>query len=171
METSFQENDVCSICLDEDSEIHKMNQISCGHLFHDECINSWISDHLTCPLCLQTIPFVIKLRYKDVIVIKKPKKFTMDKFKKDIKQISNESSHIVPIELDNKHINLNGITIDMEDIYSMFCAEKHLCIIHNMTYKHKTYVKHILYCNENSIAMKIFFKIQNNCERLRVIEL
>lgn len=41
--------DTCSICLEnfEQIEIYKLR---CGHLFHKNCLNEWMSHKTTCPL-------------------------------------------------------------------------------------------------------------------------
>jgi Ring finger domain len=41
----------CSICLGEYEEGETLTKLSCGHLFHEECISSWCSNHTRCPLC------------------------------------------------------------------------------------------------------------------------
>ena len=39
---------VCSVCLDE-SGLSKT--LSCGHSFHEDCIDKWLEDNNTCPNC------------------------------------------------------------------------------------------------------------------------
>lgn len=43
--------DSCSICLEamKDGYI----SLSCGHIFHQECVTRWLSRHNICPLCRQ----------------------------------------------------------------------------------------------------------------------
>ena len=40
----------CSICLENIDKVNESNKL-CGHIFHTECINSWLNTHNTCPLC------------------------------------------------------------------------------------------------------------------------
>jgi hypothetical protein len=42
----------CSICLDNygDGEVLRMLP-DCGHLFHRECVDTWLRYHPTCPVC------------------------------------------------------------------------------------------------------------------------
>lgn len=43
----------CSICLESmelDEEVREL--ITCTHVFHRECLDTWVNDgHVTCPLC------------------------------------------------------------------------------------------------------------------------
>jgi len=41
----------CSICLSEYETGDDIVQLPCNHLYHDECISSWTSNHVKCPLC------------------------------------------------------------------------------------------------------------------------
>jgi hypothetical protein len=41
----------CSICLCEYEEGDDVVKLPCGHLYHDDCISSWTSNHVKCPLC------------------------------------------------------------------------------------------------------------------------
>lgn len=49
-------SDSCSICLDayqEDDKVHRIDE--CNHLFHSQCLFTWLKTHKTCPLCRQLI--------------------------------------------------------------------------------------------------------------------
>jgi hypothetical protein len=41
----------CSICLESYIITEKVSKLNCGHMFHGSCINKWINDNTTCPLC------------------------------------------------------------------------------------------------------------------------
>ncbi|XVE70300.1 hypothetical protein DITRI_Ditri10aG0061300 [Diplodiscus trichospermus] len=42
----------CSVCLGEYQSEDKLQQIpACGHTFHMDCIDHWLANHTTCPLC------------------------------------------------------------------------------------------------------------------------
>lgn len=46
----------CSICLSQMEPGEQAVVLDpCSHPYHDECIKSWLSDHKTCPLCLQEV--------------------------------------------------------------------------------------------------------------------
>ncbi|NXG60672.1 RNF43 ligase, partial [Hemiprocne comata] len=46
---------VCAICLEEFSEGQELRIISCSHEFHQECVDPWLQQHHTCPLCMFNI--------------------------------------------------------------------------------------------------------------------
>jgi hypothetical protein len=43
----------CSICLDNDTYTYKswVKLDKCSHLYHRHCIDLWLENHRTCPLC------------------------------------------------------------------------------------------------------------------------
>lgn len=44
--------DECPICLSEFSERETVKLIPhCAHVFHPNCIDTWLASHVTCPLC------------------------------------------------------------------------------------------------------------------------
>jgi hypothetical protein len=47
----FEEVPHCSICLGEYEEGEELLKLPCNHIYHDECISSWTSNHVKCPLC------------------------------------------------------------------------------------------------------------------------
>jgi hypothetical protein len=55
----FEEVPHCSICLGEYEEGEELVKLTCNHVYHDECISSWTSNHVKCPLCnfdLESVP-------------------------------------------------------------------------------------------------------------------
>tara|TARA_B100000780_G_C21049133_1_gene421240 strand:+ start:206 stop:1174 length:969 start_codon:yes stop_codon:yes gene_type:complete len=46
---------LCTICLDSVPCGGHIRDIPCGHKFHQLCIDRWLLDHTTCPICLRTI--------------------------------------------------------------------------------------------------------------------
>uniref|UniRef100_A0A8C8BK62 E3 ubiquitin-protein ligase RNF43 n=1 Tax=Otus sunia TaxID=257818 RepID=A0A8C8BK62_9STRI len=46
---------VCAICLEEFSEGQELRIISCSHEFHRDCVDPWLQQHHTCPLCMFNI--------------------------------------------------------------------------------------------------------------------
>ncbi|GCB64003.1 hypothetical protein scyTo_0009754 [Scyliorhinus torazame] len=46
---------VCAICLEEFAEGQDVRIISCFHEFHKECVDPWLLQHRTCPLCMYNI--------------------------------------------------------------------------------------------------------------------
>ena len=46
----------CGICQDafqEDSTVRQIRR--CGHYYHLSCIEQWLANHQTCPLCMQNV--------------------------------------------------------------------------------------------------------------------
>jgi alpha-D-ribose 1-methylphosphonate 5-triphosphate synthase subunit PhnH len=42
----------CSVCLSEMADGEKVSVLTaCMHRFHRSCVNKWLRDHDTCPLC------------------------------------------------------------------------------------------------------------------------
>ncbi|XP_061944959.1 RING-H2 finger protein ATL7 isoform X3 [Populus nigra] len=42
----------CPVCLGDYQADDKLQQIpACGHTFHMDCIDHWLTNHITCPLC------------------------------------------------------------------------------------------------------------------------
>jgi len=41
----------CSICLGEYEEGENLVCLPCKHVYHDDCVSSWCTSHIRCPLC------------------------------------------------------------------------------------------------------------------------
>ncbi len=41
----------CSICLGEYEEGENLVCLPCKHVYHEDCVSSWCSSHIRCPLC------------------------------------------------------------------------------------------------------------------------
>jgi hypothetical protein len=49
----------CSICLSEYEEGDKLVCLPCKHVYHEDCVGSWCTNHVRCPLCnfdLESVP-------------------------------------------------------------------------------------------------------------------
>ncbi|XP_066492586.1 E3 ubiquitin-protein ligase RNF43 [Tiliqua scincoides] len=46
---------VCAICLEEFNEGQELRIITCFHEFHRQCVDPWLQQHQTCPLCMFNI--------------------------------------------------------------------------------------------------------------------
>jgi hypothetical protein len=42
--------EACAICLESDSETFLTTK-TCSHIFHSTCLQSWLADHTSCPMC------------------------------------------------------------------------------------------------------------------------
>ena len=45
------EADSCVVCLNEFKVGEQVRTLSCKHIFHKACIDNWLRNHTTCPLC------------------------------------------------------------------------------------------------------------------------
>lgn len=50
-DTNKHKLDTCSICFDQFNEEDKCRELKCSHMFHQKCIDHWLNDHITCPVC------------------------------------------------------------------------------------------------------------------------
>jgi hypothetical protein len=46
----------CSICQEPFQEGETVMKLHCRHLYHQDCVQSWLSSHNTCPLCRVEMP-------------------------------------------------------------------------------------------------------------------
>ncbi|CAN6571411.1 unnamed protein product [Malus baccata var. baccata] len=47
-----QQEHECSVCLTEFEPESEINRLSCGHIFHQHCLEKWLNYwNITCPLC------------------------------------------------------------------------------------------------------------------------
>jgi hypothetical protein len=44
-------DDDCTICLEEFNNDDEIVKLKCNHLFHSKCIDDWIEKNQSCPLC------------------------------------------------------------------------------------------------------------------------
>jgi hypothetical protein len=47
----FEENQECSICMEEFDSTQVIRRTRCGHVFHSKCLAGWLKAGHTCPLC------------------------------------------------------------------------------------------------------------------------
>ncbi|XP_023688897.1 E3 ubiquitin-protein ligase RNF43 [Paramormyrops kingsleyae] len=53
--SSSSSSPMCAICLEEFLDGQNLRIISCSHEFHKECVDPWLLQHRTCPLCMHNI--------------------------------------------------------------------------------------------------------------------
>jgi len=41
----------CNICISELESGDFLRKLTCGHKFHKDCIDTWLSENITCPIC------------------------------------------------------------------------------------------------------------------------
>jgi hypothetical protein len=47
--------DECSVCVQEYKIGEFKRELICGHEYHKKCIDKWLKDSLTCPICRKEI--------------------------------------------------------------------------------------------------------------------
>ena len=47
----YEDNSDCIICMEGFSENELVKQLICGHIFHGDCIDHWLSQQKNCPFC------------------------------------------------------------------------------------------------------------------------
>ena len=45
----------CAICLDDFKEDSQVRELTCAHVFHVNCIDSWAVNRFSCPLCKRSM--------------------------------------------------------------------------------------------------------------------
>ena len=53
--SKLSEKEACSICLDEFKDEKKVSKTSCNHFYCSDCIDDWIKNNNSCPLCRETV--------------------------------------------------------------------------------------------------------------------
>jgi hypothetical protein len=49
------EGELCLICYDEYKQDEKITLLSCKHIYHYDCINTWVQIDNSCPLCRKIV--------------------------------------------------------------------------------------------------------------------
>ena len=47
--------DTCIVCQYSFEENDIIRSLPCGHQFHQNCIDRWLSENTTCPVCIKSI--------------------------------------------------------------------------------------------------------------------
>ncbi|NWR52734.1 RNF6 ligase, partial [Regulus satrapa] len=53
--TENERSKMCSVCINEYATGNKLRQLPCTHEFHIHCIDRWLSENSTCPICRQPV--------------------------------------------------------------------------------------------------------------------
>jgi hypothetical protein len=49
------DNKNCVICFEDFKTGDRSKLLECGHIFHADCLNKWLLEKSTCPLCMTSI--------------------------------------------------------------------------------------------------------------------
>ncbi len=91
----------CSICLELIEYTKDLTFITCGHYYHDECINKWLEKKVTCPIC--RIPIFIQ----------------------DFEQLDKYRKYLSDQKI-NEDLRRRNIPMDDNSIALMFLRDRHL---------------------------------------------
>jgi hypothetical protein len=59
------ESDCCPICLCEYEEGENVRALPCKHVFHPDCVDTWLKRNATCPACRQSIRLMIEAQRRE----------------------------------------------------------------------------------------------------------
>lgn len=45
----------CSVCLEEFKDNETISKTSCNHMFHKNCLETWLNTNTKCPFCRNTL--------------------------------------------------------------------------------------------------------------------
>ena len=45
----------CAVCIEELQSTEQYRELPCGHQFHRDCIDPWLEQSVTCPMCAMSI--------------------------------------------------------------------------------------------------------------------
>lgn len=45
----------CTFCLNDFEDKEKLKKLKCEHMFHYECLDNWLDNEKTCPVCKEEV--------------------------------------------------------------------------------------------------------------------
>ena len=48
-------NDSCVVCIEDFNNDDNVRKLVCSHIYHSECVDMWIIEKNTCPICKKTV--------------------------------------------------------------------------------------------------------------------
>lgn len=48
-------NDSCAICIEDFNNDDIVRKFGCSHIYHSECVDTWVIENNTCPICKITV--------------------------------------------------------------------------------------------------------------------
>lgn len=60
----------CAVCLAEFDHRDMLRLLpTCNHVFHPQCIDAWLTSHVTCPVCRTWLKPAARRRRNDVVIV------------------------------------------------------------------------------------------------------
>nr|CAX72854.1 Heavy metal transport/detoxification protein,domain-containing protein [Schistosoma japonicum] len=56
---------ICSICFDDFKESESVIKLPCAHIYHQNCVTTWLKQHGTCPVCRKDLAGHDTSRFED----------------------------------------------------------------------------------------------------------
>lgn len=53
----FADREICTICMDEFEAKDSCYLLACNHIFHEACVNRWLSIAHSCPICRREVKY------------------------------------------------------------------------------------------------------------------
>lgn len=55
---------ICTICITEFNESEEASALSCAHYYHPSCIEQWLEDSVSCPICRKPVDGMVEEPYE-----------------------------------------------------------------------------------------------------------
>ncbi|EAR90473.2 anaphase-promoting complex subunit 11 RING-H2 finger protein (macronuclear) [Tetrahymena thermophila SB210] len=104
----------CSICLVEIVTQDELRLTICRHLFHSNCLISWISQNDSCPLCRQSFAII------DIIDYLITQKINQNATKEQVADIQSQKDKILEVLSNEKNKQLTISDFELLNIFKYF---------------------------------------------------
>ena len=116
---------LCIICLDViDTAKDAVSALNCGHVFHQNCVTTWLQNKNSCPKCKKTViegQIISKLYLErtDYMNVSQKAKDVITKFDKNYQEFQTSLLTLISnLEEENKALkqNLRSVTLEVDTL-------------------------------------------------------